>query len=256
MTKLRRWNTSAAILGIVAFFPWMSLPAQADIIGGALEVTAKNAAGDFATYQVPLPFGGSPWVWSSSQPIEMRSNNTGELIAILNPAGHSSGFEYIDDPAVGMFFSVQSGPTSTIFTIASALLSFTTMDGEARISLGYSLTDADGDGAVLVGIGNPDGLQGAYLAQYNGSAETVSGTTFAEEIQGMNAGIYASSTASIDLPPVGFVSIPVAVFDMSVLIHFELSPNDMASGTTNFVIQPPPLSTEVASWGGIKALYR
>ena len=257
MKRPRRWNISLTAVGLAfACLALPALPARANITGGAFNITAQNAAGDVASIKVPLPFGGSPWVWTSSQMVEMRSNRTGELIAVLNPAGHSSHVEYIDDPAVTMNFAVQAGPSITTFTITSALLSFTTMDGEARITTGFSLTDADGDGATLIGIGNPNGNQGAYLAQYNGFAGTVSGTTFVEVIQGINAGVFATAVASIDEPPVGFTTIPDPVSDMSVLLSFTLTPNDLASGTSNFVIQPPPLSTETASWGGIKGLYR
>lgn len=257
MKRPRRCSISLTAVGLAFVCVALpALPARANITGGAFNITATNSAGDFATVQVPLPFGGSPWIWSSSQTFEMRSNRTGELIAVLNPPGHSTRVEYIDDPAVGMNFAVQAGPSLTAFTITSALLSFTMMDGEARITAGFSLTDVDGDGASLVGLGNPSGAQGAYLAQYNGFAGTISGSTFAEEIQGMNAGVFATSVASIDAPPVGFQTIANPVSDMSVLISFSLSPNDLASGTSNFVIQPPPLSTETASWGGIKGLYR
>ncbi|HET9887812.1 MAG TPA: hypothetical protein VFR10_09875, partial [bacterium] len=201
-------------------------------------------------------FGASPWVWESTEEMEMRSPVTGNLIAILNPQGRHSRAEYIDDPVVGMNFSVQAGPSVTTFNITSALLSFTPMDGEARVTAGFTVTDTEGDGATLTGLGSLDGSHGAYLAQYNGFAGTISGTTFAEEIQNMSAAGFTTTVTSIDLPPVGFTTIPITVSDMSVMISFELSPNDLAAGTSAFVIQPPPLSTEMASWGGIKGLYR
>jgi hypothetical protein len=188
--------------------------------------------------------------------MELRSERSGQVIAILNPLGHESSVEYVDDPVVGMNFAVQAGPSQTDFSISSSLLSFTTMDGEARITVGFSLTDTDGDGAMLLGLGNPSGFQGAYLAQYNGFAGTLSGTTFAEEVQSMNASVFSSTTVAIDVPPVGFQTIADPVSDMSVMLSFSLSPNDLASGTSSFIIQPPPLSLQTASWGGVKGLYR
>jgi hypothetical protein len=233
------------------------MPAQATVTGGAFYITAQNDQGDAASIRVALPFGTSPWVWESTEEMEMRSPVTGHLIAILNPQGRHSRAEYVDDPVVGMNFSVQAGPSPTTFNITSALLSFTPMDGEARITAGFSVTDADGDGATLTGLGNPSGTQGAYLAQYNGFAGTISGTTFAEEIHSIQtSAAFTTAVSSIDLPPVGFTTIPIVVSDMSVMISFELTPNDLAAGTSSFVIQPPPLSTEMASWGGIKGLYR
>lgn len=234
----------------------IALPALATITGGALNITATNEAGDYATIHIEVPPGPSPWIWSSNEIMEMRSPVTNELIAILNPENKETRVEYVDDPIIGLTFAVLAGPSPTIFVITSGLLSFPTMAGEARASVGFSLTDSDGDGATLTGIGDPNGAQGAYLAQYNGDAGTVSGTTFAEFIPSMNAGIFSTSTQTDALPQLGFLPIPDPVSDMSVMVSFELSANDQASGTTVYVIQQPPTSVETASWGQVKSLYR
>jgi len=232
--------------------------ALADISGGGVNITATNAVGDVATFQIPVPPGVSAWTWSSSEMIEMRSPTTGELIAVLNPDGRQSRVEYVDDPIINLAFAVQSGASTTTFSVSSALLSFPTIaEPEGRATVGFSLTDGDGDGATLTGIGNPSGAQGAYLAQYNGLAATLSGTTFAEEIQSMTAGIFSTQTASADVPPLGFLIIANPVSDMSVLVSFSLTANDLASGTSTYVIQRrTTLATETATWGRVKALYR
>ncbi len=232
--------------------------AVADITGGGLNIIATNAAGDVATFQIPAPPGVSAWTWSSTEMIEMRSPTTGELIAVLNPDGRESRVEYVDDPFINMSFSVQAASSATTFLISSALLSFATItEPEGRATAGFSLTDGDGDGATLTGIGDPSGAQGAYLAQYNGFAGTLSGTTFAEAIQSMTAGIFSTQTASADVPPVGFLIIANPVSDMSVFVSFTLTANDLASGTSAYVVQRrTTLATETATWGRIKSLYR
>lgn len=257
MTRLRRWITSLTALGFaVVCSAVTALPSLAELTGSALSITATNEAGDSASLQFAVPPGPSPWIWSSSETMEMRSPTTDELIAVFNPKRLESRVEYIDDPVINMAFSVQAGPSLTTFTITSALLSFPSITAEGRATVGFSLSDADGDGATLTGIGDPAGVQGAYLAQYNGFAGTLSGTTFAEVIQGMIANDFSSSTVAVDVPLFGFQPIPDPISNMSVLVSFDLTAFDLASGTSTYVIQVPPLSTEATSWGQIKSLFR
>jgi hypothetical protein len=257
MKSSRRFIGSLMALGLaVSCSALTALPTQAGITGDALSLTAVNDAGDAATLKMSVPIGPPPWVWSSNETIEMRSPTTGDLIAVLNPEGEESRVEYIDDPVINLIFSVQAGPAPTHFVVNSALLSFPTMTAQGRATVGFSLTDGDGDGATLTGTGDPNGAQGAYLAQYNGWALLLLGTTFAEVIQTMSADSFSSATAFADVPPVGFLPIADPVSDMSVLIEFDLTANDLASGTSTYVIQVPPVSIDTASWGRIKMLFR
>jgi hypothetical protein len=230
-------------------------PTFAAIIGDALTIIATNPAGDVATFQIPVPVGATSFAWSSHEMVEMRSETTGDLIAILNPEGRPSAVEYIDDPSVGMAISVQAGPTPTTFMVASALLTFPPLTAEGRATTGFTVTDFDGDGVTLTGIGDPAGAMGAYLAQYNGFAGSLSGTTFAEVIPGVTAGEFASNTESADVPLVGFTPIAVPVLDMSVLLSFDLTANDQASVTSVFVTRQQSTATESTSWGRIKLLF-
>jgi hypothetical protein len=252
MNRSRPWIAFAGAIALASFGP----AAHAGVTGGALNIKAVSLSGDEATLHIPLPEGESPWVWSSTERIEMRSPVTGDIIAVLNPENEESRVEYIDDPVVGVFFSVQAGLVDTQFQISSAVLAFPLMNAEGRASAGFSITDFNGDGADLTGIGDPNGTQGAYLAQYNGNAGTLSGTTFAEVVQFLTAGEFGSASTSQDVPVVGFQAIPDPVSDISVLVSFTLSAQDLASGTSTFVVQVPPVSVEAATWGGIKALYR
>jgi hypothetical protein len=256
MTRTRRWINFLTGVGFAVVFSAIAFPALASITGGALNVTATNESGDYATIHIDVPPGPSPWIWSSNEIMEMRSLVTNELIAVLNPENKETRVEYVDDPIINLTFSALAGPSPTQFVITSGLLSFPTMPAEGRASVGYSLTDSDGDGATLTGIGDPNGAQGAYLAQYNGFAGTLSGTTFAEFIPSMSADAFSSSTQTDALPILGFLPIPDPVSDMSVLVSFELSANDQASGTTTYVIQQPPTSVETVSWGRVKSLFR
>jgi hypothetical protein len=130
------------------------------------------------------------------------------------------------------------------------------MTADGRASCGFSVTDTDGDGVVLTGVGDPAGTQGAYLAQYNGFAGTLSGTTFAEVVHSLTAGSLTTATTSVDVPPLGFLQIVDPVSDMSVMVSFDLSANDLASGTSTFVLVERPLAVEPATWGQTKVLFR
>jgi len=235
---------------------FLTTPADADITGGAFNITATTVEGDQASFLIEAPAGAKSWVWSSNQRVELISPTTGAVVAVLNPDERETGVEYIDDPVIGLIFSVQAGAATTTFTITSALLSFAPLVAEGRATAGFSLTDFDGDGATLTGIGDPQGTQGGYLAQYNGFAGTLSGTTFAELIPSMSATAYATTTGSDAVPQVGFNSIAAPTFDMSVMISFNLSPNDLASGTSVFVLQQRPLGVENVTWGHIKSLIQ
>ena len=156
--------------------------------------------------------------------------------------------------------SVPSGPSDTSFFIASALLAFDTIPAalaEGRASASFTLTDFNADDATLTGIGEAGG---GYLAQYNGWAGDPfggpQGTTFAEGIHSMNAGFLETVTEDFDHPASGMLLIGEDVHDMSSLVSFTLSPQDLASGTSSFVIVPEPGALALLAMGCVALLRR
>lgn len=253
MTRDRRWLHLAALTIAVAV---TSTPALAGIEGYALTITATNDAGESASIQIPAPAGLSDFGWSNDQPIEMRAPRTGNLIAVISPDGLPTSVDFVALHIIGLNWSVQAGPTGSNFFISSGLLTFPTTTAEGRATVGMSVSDFNGDGATLTGIGDPAGAEGAYLAQYNGLAALLLGTTFAEVIHTLAAGSFSSSTTNADVPAVGFLPIGPPVSDMSVYVSFSLTANDQASGTSTYVIQDRPVAVEPTTWAGVKALYR
>ncbi len=146
--------------------------------------------------------------------------------------------EIVGDPEVNLTFAVQAGSADIDFHIASALLSdfdpIVNASGYARAS--YTLTDFDGGSATLTGIGDTGG---AYLAQYNGWAGTPEGTTFGEGIYSMSAGFLETVTMDYAYPETGYMPIGDTVVDMSALVSFGLTAQDLASGTSSYVIPEP-----------------
>jgi len=247
----------SAAVAIVAVSALVSTPAVADLTGPGILVIATDDAGNVSRFTAEAVQTPDGWAWATDEPIEMWANDN--LLATLNPGGSPGGLgvTYVADPVVNLNFSVQAGGSTTSIVIASALLSFPTINSPVgAASAAFSLTDANGDGATLVGIGDPAGAQGGYLAQYNGYAGSLSGTTFAEVHQMMSAAAFDTTTATVDVPGAGTTPIGVPVFDMSSVISFRLSANDLASGTTNFVITPEPSSVLLLACGLVLARRR
>jgi|GEM_PF-1266927 len=176
------------------------------------------------------------WTWATDGPQDFMANDL-----YLGTLSQFSA-EIVGDPEINLNFAVQAGPAATTFHIASAVLDdfdpISNAQGYAHAS--YTLTDFDGNQADLTGIGDTGG---AYLAQYNGWAGAPmgpTGTTFAEGIESMHAGFIETVDQDFDHPESGFVPIGDTVESMSALVSFELSAEDLASGTSNFVIIPEP----------------
>ena len=246
MSRLLRWKTTGFTMGLLALTALIASPAAAGINGSAYVISASSASGT-ASWAVPAPTGDNHyWDWSTTQRIEMRDPSSGNLVAVLNPNNEGCSVNYVDDPVIGLGFTVSAGAVATHFTISSGTLSFPVLAAaEARASAAYTLTDLDGDGATLTPASGPK----SYTASYNG------GTTFATLISAFASPAF-TSTPSSESNPVGpgFVPLGVGISSMQADIEFTLSARDMASGTTVFVVQQRPVPVEPTTWGRIKAL--
>ncbi len=145
------------------------------------------------------------------------------------------GITVVEDPQINLNFAAQAGSSDTEFFIASSLLTFTTIDDPyARASLALTLTDNNFDGAMMAG---------SYLGQYNGWAgnpQGPDGETLFEFFFDLAAGPGETATEVFNWPESGWAPIPEPAESMSVLINFELSAWDSASGTSTLVIIPEP----------------
>lgn len=229
--RLGAWAMLAAIALLAA-------PAHASLSGVVFEVMAQNANGT-GHYQLnagDLNYNSTTnkWWWSTTSAISIVDDVTSMPIATLSDVS----IVYVEDPQVSFGFQVQAGSTNTTFTISSGVLSFATIDpAEAFATAGITLTDNNGNGAILTGM---NGGGGAYVSQYNG--EVPGGTTFAEFFTSpIVAGINGSNSVNAEFPGGGaFASIGVPVNDISAQFRFTLTAGDSASGTSNFTVIPAP----------------
>lgn len=181
-------------------------------------------------------WNGDTFVWTLPAAVDITDTETGAYLATL----HDGSVAMANDPQVNLGFAVTAGTSETTFTISSALVSFATIASpSAHASVAWNLTDQASDGAAL----NPvvaDGLNRCYFAQYNGFVP--GGTSYAELVPGIVADPESSMPYFEDAPAVGFSPIGVPVSNMSSQIHFTLSADDFASGTSTYVIIPEPAS--------------
>lgn len=238
--KYRQWRSGARSCFYILFvvsLGWLATPAQAGLSSVTFEVNAQSSLGS-GSFQVTLGLtsydvASNTWSWILLSPITILDGST--TIATLDEAS----FTYISDPQVNFGFTVTAGAADTEFTITSGLLSFATIDPASGFaSAGLLLTDDGSGAATLSGLGPTDG---AYLSQYNGLVP--GGTTFAELMTSPLSVIIANGTSAAtgEFPlGGGFAAIGVPVFDMSAHFHFLLTADDIASGSSSFVIIPAP----------------
>jgi len=271
MSTLRILCSSVGVLAVFCALGSFGPNASADIPDVVFEITAQSG-GVVSTFEVTKEMqnlhvtqpngrgrGGSEgWAFCLRQPVELRSGET--LLGTISDLRIS----VFEDPEVNLNFAVQAGASDTTFHIASALLEFDTItNAEGRASAAVSVTDFnpfDGD-AVLTGVGDTGG---AYLAQYNGWAGNQQfpsgdpdplGITFTEGImQPVVATFGGTQTANHNVDWTAITQEDP--YDMSSLMSFDLTANDLASGTSTFVIVPEPISLAVVLVGGLALLRR
>ncbi len=251
MSIRKSWMGKGSLVALCALMS-VSL-ASADLPEIMFELTA-DAGPISVTIPIPSAWGTYDpetqiWSWTLENDLPFEAN--GQVVATLTQ------FDVMvrEDPEVNLNFAVQAGAGDTTFSIASALLTFAPISNAQGIaSAAMTITDQNGDGAMLTGIG---ATGGAYLAQYNGWAgdpiNGPSGTTFHEGITNIMADPWMQGTASTGQ---GWTAISDTVNDMSALISFSLTGQDLASGTSHYEIVPEPAAGMLLIVAGLFAARR
>ncbi len=140
------------------------------------------------------------------------------------------------DPIINLAFNVQAGHATTTFVITSGLLIFPAILGEATATAGITVTDGDEQGGAVGGaIANglfPGGK--FYEARYNSPGFA----TFAYLVSGpVIVPAYGTIAVGETVPPWQFVG---NIYDMQSEFQFDLTPFDLASGTSSFRVREIP----------------
>ena len=141
------------------------------------------------------------------------------------------------DPEFALEFDYEAGSAGNDVVIEKPVLSFATINQPtATATAAVTVTDTDGDGATATGAYQRGAF---YDARYN-TLSTAG--DFAFLVGGpITASPYLSCTGSQTTSPL-WQPIGVPVSDMRSYFGFHLTPNDTASGTSNFKIVPEPSS--------------
>ncbi len=240
---MQRMREIALATGVVALAGVAT--AWGDIGDPVLTFEASNAMGNGSVVinQDDGAWDGDSWFWMAFEPIKIYTDG-GDLIVTLD---QGSAFFQQAHPVIGLGFAVLAEDFDTTFTITSTTLTFDTIfDAEGRTSGGMTLTESNGDTALLTGLQAGGTL---FHADYN------SGSTFANLLTGpFSEGDAFGTTSATDEFPAGGAFAPMGdVSDISVEWSFELSANDQASGTSVFVVIPTPASFALIAIGGLVA---
>ena len=142
---------------------------------------------------------------------------------------------------IEMNVGVLSGPSTTTVIIGSPLVTFSETIpanfSKGRAAASFTLTDVDGDGAILVGYGAPG--SGAFRSYYNGYLS--GGTRFTHLVGLIYVDSGGTATASQSDPAVGYRSIGETINDFSTEIAFTVSPIELAFATTTSGMPEPEL---------------
>lgn len=222
-------------------------PATANLI----EVTATS--GSFsATFEEVFPVGSfDTYSWALPAPIVLQAQ--GETLATIEELSVS----YDADPQVDLNFNVTNNNllAPMQFSITTALIVFTPVP-DAQAAASASVTFSQGAGSPMGGYIN--GLfpeDSIYQARYSTDAIIDSGDIFANLCPSMTVLGLGASQSDYE-PAVPYADLNTTVYMMQAGFHFELSPGDQASGTSNFLIVPEPATALVLALGGLGALMR
>lgn len=184
---------------------------------------------------------GNDFYFQLDQDIEIFDDATGlTKVATLKAddgQGNPTVISLFEDPSVNLNFAVQAGATDAIVTMTSSTLPVSLTNPSASAQIAWNLSD--GDFSDIDGDGNYASLRGqygsggAYRARYN------AGSVFTDLVTSEQHAGFGDSIGFTD----SYVSsIAGGVTQISSQIYFELTANDLASGTSEFEVIPEPAS--------------
>lgn len=180
----------------------------------------------------------SSYTWNLPAALDLTDTVGGWIATLTN----ASVFVRVDQGGeIELSIGVISGPQQTDVIIGSPLVMLSepipASYARGRATASVTLTDAAGDGAMIVGLG-ATGV-GIYRSYFNGFL--TAGTRFTHLVGLISVTGGGTATASQSDPAAGYRPINRTVRDMSVMIAFSISPLELAYATTStgFPAAPP-----------------
>ncbi len=193
---------------------------------GTVDVSSSLGSASYPILVTPTGNGKYQYL-SGPEEIQIFSNDANHnLLATIEPFGLSLSLD--PDPMAGLSFGVLAGNAPTNFTISTAPVVFAALSNPlAFASASVTVTDFDNDGASLTG---------AYAGQSFKALSNIGVfTTLAPSLVAVGAGSNASTP---NVPPtVG--NILGAVTTLQASFSFQLSANDLGSGSGTFSVPEP-----------------
>lgn len=235
-----RWLVLAGVIGAAAGV------SAGDITALTFNASSSLGNGSFVVSTddgTTLPDG--TFVWSLAAPTDIIDTNSGQTIGHILFGSIMLGSTGV----VSHSFVVQATDVDTNFTIDGSLATSLFPNPLGRASAGVTLTDTNGNGALLTG----DHGGSLYQAYYDG------GSVFTNLLAGpFSVGVPFDSQAMSDEFPGGagnFAAFAGPVTEIGFNWSFLLSAEDSAGGTSVFVVIPAP-ATGLGLLAGLGLLGR
>jgi len=240
--------TSAFATGAQVSDPLITISASSSLGSGSASFTSADMGA------ITQPNGGIVFIlFSPLTIVDQQNNNIIATITQLNVINNADNTDTpgTPDALTSIGFGLYAGDADTTFNMTASLINTGSVaDAALRATASVNVTDNNGNGATLTGLG----AGGSYFnAAYNG------GTTFADLVAGpLVAPAIGSNDSSQDFPaaPGIFSPIGVALNNMQAQFNFSLSAGDSAGGTSGFFSIPTPASAALFGIAGFAATRR
>lgn len=192
----------------------------------SVQVSSSLGSGE---YDVDVPFSPSgDYSFVLTSPVSIFSNDVNHnLLATINPFGLAVSLS--SDPAAGLSFGVLAAGVPTNFVISTMPVTFAALNSPVGIaSAALTVTDLDATGASI---------SGAYPGAMSFQAASNVGT-FAYLAPSISATAQQSQASTPNVPPtVG--NVLGAITSVQSTFSFQLSANDLGSGSGTFSVPEP-----------------
>ena len=237
---------SAFAAGAQVSDPLITISASSSLGSGSVSFSSSDLGA------ITQPNGGIAFIlFNPLTIVDQQNNNIIGRITQLNVISNADNTDtpLTADALTSIGFVASAGDADTTFNMTASLINTgSVLNAALRATASVNVTDTNGNGATLTGLG----AGGTFFnAAYNG------GTTFADLVTGPLSTV-GSADSSQDFPaaPGIFSPIGVSLSSIQAQFNFSLTAGDSAGGTSGFFSIPTPASAALFGIAGIAAIRR